>query len=134
MKPRLHDRNNPLSTKETKQYKTLLVALEMLERGYTFANIDLYRSDYKMFVVDHDRKALIPPFSVIEGLGQSVAKSICDAREETDAYGKKKRFISKQDLLERASRLSQSLMKKLDDLGVLQGLSEKNQASLFEFL
>ena len=133
-KPRLHDRNNPLSTKETKQYKTLLVALEMLERGYTFANIDLYRSDYKMFVVDHDRKALIPPFSVIEGLGQSVAKSICDAREETDAYGKKKRFISKQDLLERASRLSQSLMKKLDDLGVLQGLSEKNQASLFEFL
>ena len=133
-KPRLHDRDNPLSTKETKQYKTLLVALEMLERGYTFSNIDLYRSDYKMFVVDHENKALIPPFSVIEGLGQSVAKSICDAREEVDAYGKKKKFISKQDLLERASRLSGSLVKKLDELGVLDGLSETNQVSLFEFM
>ena len=133
-KPRLHDRDNPLSTKETKQYKTLLVALEMLERGYKFANIDLYRSDYKMFVVDHEAKALIPPFSVIEGLGQSVAKSICDAREETDSYGKKKRFISKQDLIERAGRLSGTLVKKLDDLGVLDGLSETNQVSLFEFM
>ncbi|MBQ7243084.1 MAG: PolC-type DNA polymerase III [Bacilli bacterium] len=132
--PRMKDRDNPLSTKEVKQYKTLLVALEMLERGYKFSNIDLYRSDYKMFVVDHENKALIPPFSVIEGLGQSVAKSICDAREETNEYGEKKRFISKQDLLERASRLSNSLLKKLDDLGVLKGLSETNQVSLFEFL
>ncbi|MBR1846657.1 MAG: PolC-type DNA polymerase III [Bacilli bacterium] len=133
-RPRLKDRDNPLSNKEQKQYKTLLVALEMLERGYKFANIDLYRSDYKMFVVDHENKALIPPFSVIEGLGQNVAKSICDAREEKDEFGKPKRFISKQDLLERASRLSGSLLKKLDELGVLKGLSETNQVSLFEFM
>ena len=132
--PRLHDRENPLSTKETKQYKTLLIALEMLERGYKFANIDLYRSDYKMFVVDHENKALIPPFSVIEGLGQSVAKSICDAREEKNEYGEPKRFISKEDLLQRASRLSSSLLKKLDELGVLKDLSETNQVSLFEFI
>ena len=133
-KPRLFDRDNPLSTKETKQYKTLLVALEMLERGYKFANIDLYRSDYKMFVVDHENKALIPPFSVIDGLGQAAAKSICDAREEVDEFGKPKRFISKQDLLNRASRLSTALLKKLGDLGVLDGLSETNQVSLFEFI
>jgi len=131
--PRLHDRENPLSTKETKQYKTLLIALEMLERGYKFANIDLYRSDYKMFVVDHENKALIPPFSVIEGLGQSVAKSICDAREEKDGFGNAKRFLSKEDLLQR-TRLSNTLLKKLDELGVLTGLGEKNQLSLFEFL
>ena len=132
--PRLHDRDNPLSTKETKQYKTLLVALEMLERGYHFANIDLYRSDYKMFVADHENKALIPPFCVIEGLGQNVAKSICEAREEKDQYGKQKKFISKQDLLERCTRLSSSLVKKLDELGVLKGLSERNQATLFDFM
>ena len=131
--PRLKDRDNPLSSKETKQYKTLLIALEMLERGYKFSNIDLYRSDYKMFVVDHANKALIPPFSVIDGLGQSAAKSICDAREETNAYGEKKRFISKQDLSQR-TKLSTALLKKLDELHVLDDLSETNQVSLFEFM
>jgi len=131
--PRLKDRDNPLSTKETKQYKTLLIALEMLERGYKFSNIDLYRSDYKMFVVDHANKALIPPFSVIDGLGLSAAKSICDAREEKNAFGEKKRFISKQDLSQR-TKLSTALLKKLDELHVLDGLSETNQVSLFEFM
>ena len=131
--PRMHDRENPLSTKETKQYKTLLIALEMLERGYKFANIDLYRSDYKMFVVDHENKALIPPFSVIDGLGLSAAKSICEAREEKNEFGEPKRFISKEDLLQR-TKLSSALLKKLEELGVLTNLSETNQVSLFEFI
>lgn len=131
--PRLKDRDNPLSTKEQNQYKTLLVALEMLERGYKFLNIQLYRSDYKMFVVDHEHKGLIPPFSVIDGLGQNVGKTICEAREEKNEWGEKKKFISKQDLLQR-TRLSNTLLKKLDDLGVLEGLSETNQVSLFEFM
>ena len=133
-KPRLHDNVNPLSAKEKNQYKTLLVALEMLERGYTFANIDLYRSDAKMFVCDHEKKCLIPPFIVIESLGENVARSICEAREETDPFtGEKHKFISKENLQDR-TRLSGTLIKKLEELGVLDGMGESNQGSLFDFL
>ena len=133
-KPRLHDNVNPLSAKEKNQYKTLLVALEMLERGYTFANIDLYRSEAKMFVCDHEKKCLIPPFIVIESLGENVARSICEARKEIDPFTKKERkFLSKQDLQDR-TRLSSTLVKKLEELGVLDGMGESNQGSLFDFL
>ncbi|MCR5348517.1 MAG: PolC-type DNA polymerase III [Bacilli bacterium] len=133
-RPRMKSRDNPLSTKETDQYKTLLVAVEMLQRGYKFLPLDLYRSDAKMFLVDHERGALIPPFSVIDGLGLSAAQSICEAREEVGYDGKKRPFISKQDLLDRASKLSSAHLKKLDELGVLSGLSEKNQGSIFDFM
>ena len=132
--PRLNDRKNPLSTKERRQYDTLLIALEMLERGYHFENIDLYRSDSKMFVVDHKNKALIPPFRVIAGLGESAAGGICAAREELDMNGNKKPFLSKEDLLRRAKGLSQTNLNDLNELGVLDGLGETNQISLFEFM
>ena len=120
-----------LSSKEKNQLKTLYVALEMLERGYHFEKIDIYRSDYKMFVVDHERKALIPPFCVIDGLGENAGKSLCEAREEVDERGRKKPFLSKQDLLRRATKLSSTHLKKLDELGALEGLGESDQMTLF---
>ena len=108
---------------------SLLVALEMLERGYKFSNIDLYRSDAKMFVVDHENKALIPPFSVISGLGVAAGQSIVDARKE---LGDRK-FLSKEDLLRRATKLNGTNLNDLDKLGVLDGLGDTNQMSLFDF-
>ena len=140
LKARMGDRQNPLSNKEENIYKTLLIALEMLERGYRFANIDLYRSDWHMFVVDEKNKALIPPFSVIDGLGDSAAKSVCEARLMRDRFGnivcdengnpRIKEFISKRDLLNR-TKLNGTNVDKLDALGVLEGMSEENQLTLF---
>ena len=141
LRARMGDRANPLTNKEDNIYKTLLIALEMLERGYHFANIDLYRSDWHMFVVDEERKALIPPFTVIDGLGDNAAKSICEARLLYDRNGnvvydengkpKFKEFISKRDLLNRAAKLNSTSVEKLSALGVLDGLSEENQLTLF---
>lgn len=131
---RAGSRDNPLSNKEAAMLDSLQVAIEMLERGYHFENFDLYRSDAKMFVVDHEKKSLIPPFNVIDGLGLSAANSIIEAREEKDSEGNKKPFLSKEDLLSRASKLNSSNLKKLEEFGVLDGLGETNQMSLFEFL
>ena len=39
-------------------------------------------------------------------------------------------FLSKEDLIER-TQLSNTLLKKLDDLGVLKGLDDSNQMTLF---
>ena len=134
LKARQSDRTNPLSNKEAAILDTLLVALEMLERGYHFENIDLYRSSAKMFVVDHERKALIPPFVVIDKLGGAAAQSIIDAREEKDSEGNTRPFLSKEDLLSRSSKLNGSNLKSLEEFHVLDGLGETNQISLFEFM
>ena len=121
---RSNDRNVKPSKKDLDTFSTLELALEMVLRGYHFSNIDINRSSATEFIVDtENRNAIIPPFTSIDGLGESVADSIVKAREEAP-------FLSKEDLLKRSS-LSVSLMKKLDALGALEGLQEENQLSLF---
>ena len=122
-KPRLS--GEKLSPKESEQLKTLINALEMVQRGYSFANLDLYRSDATKFVVDYERKVLIPPFITIDNLGESAAQSVVEARQEGD-------FFSKEDLLRR-TKLSSTNVQDLSDMGVLDNLSESDQLSLFDF-
>ncbi len=113
-----------VSSKEVQLLTTLESCLEMIARGYRFANIDLYQSLATQFSVSKDsEKVIIPPFTVLDGLGENVAKSIVEARKNGE-------FISKEDLMNRSS-ISSTLVKKLSALGVLDDLQEKNQLSLF---
>ena len=114
-----------LTPKEEEQYKTLQIALEMVQRGYKFENISLYRSHYTNFVVDHENKALIPPFTTIDGLGENNAITVVEERA-------KRPFTSKEDLLRR-TKLTQTNVKDLSDMGVLDELDESDQMSLFDF-
>ncbi len=128
----LHDydvrrsRKEEISNKEEEIEETLRLALEMAERGYTFANIDIERSDATKFKIDREKKQLIPPFKVVDGLGDTVAQSIIDARNE-------KPFISKDDFSKR-SKISSTNVKVLEKLGALDKLSDTNQISLFDFM
>ena len=122
---RSKNRDHPLDNKEKNIEQTLIMSLEMVERGYHFENIDLYRSEASMFVCDHEKKALIPPFKVIDGLGDAASSTVIEARKEG-------RFLSKEDLLKR-TKLSKTHIESLTQMGVLDGLGETNQMSLFEF-
>ena len=110
--------------KEIDIYNTIEVCYEMVSRGYRMTNIDLYKSLATEFRVnpenDHE---IIPPFKILDGLGDNVAVSIVEAREERP-------FLSKEDLVDR-TQISQTLMKRLSDLGVLKDLDDSNQVSLF---
>ena len=117
--------NVKLSPKEAEQLKTLINALEMVQRGYSFSNIDLYRSDASNFVVDYETKSLIPPFITIDGLGENNAITVVEER-------KKGEFFSKEDLLRR-TKLTSTNVQDLADMGVLDGLNESDQLSLFDF-
>ena len=117
--------NEKLSPKEQEQLKTLINALEMVQRGYRFANIDLYRSDATKFVVDYETKSLIPPFITIDGLGENNAITVVEARNDGE-------FFSKEDLLRR-TKLTTTNVQDLADMGVLDGLNESDQLSLFDF-
>ena len=118
------DAKNEVSKKDKDIYSTLELALEMVLRGYRFSNISLMKSQSKTFIVDKDQKnTIIPPFTSIDGLGESVGNSVVEERE-------KRPFLSKQDLRERTS-LSDTLIKRLEAMGVLDDLQDENQMSLF---
>ncbi len=126
---RMNDRftSNPASNKERSLFDTLEVCEEMLARGYRIGNVDLYRSRATQFITDpDDKKVIIPPFIVIDGLGANVARSIEDARAKGD-------FLSKEDILKR-TQLSATLLRKLEVLGCLDGMQESNQMSLFDLM
>ncbi len=121
----LNDRTQKTVKKDEDLHAMLEVCIEMFERGYKFGNIDLYKSKAKEFIVDKENGLLIPPFVVIDGLGDAAAESVVEARKDGE-------FSSKEDLLKR-TKLNGTNVEDLDSIGVLKGLGETDQMSLFEF-
>ena len=125
IKRKKNNRVEKVSPKEKDLFSMLKVAIEMAERGYKFANIDLYKSKATEFVVDKENNCLIPPFVVLDGLGESAAESIVEARKD----GK---FTTKEELLKR-TKLNNTNVEDLSALGVLDGLGDTAQMTLFDF-
>ncbi|MGV3464697.1 MAG: PolC-type DNA polymerase III, partial [Heyndrickxia sp.] len=117
----INEKGLDASTKEKSLLTVLEIALEMVERGFHFQKVDLYRSSAKEFVIDGD--SLIPPFNSIPGLGTNAALNIVKAREEGE-------FLSKEDLQQRG-KVSKTIIEYLDKHGCLEDLPEQNQLSLF---
>jgi DNA polymerase-3 subunit alpha (Gram-positive type) len=115
------DKGNMASPKEKNMLTILELCLEMVERGFRFKQVDLYRSEATRFTVDGD--ALIPPFTAIPGIGSNAALNLVKAREERP-------FLSKEDLQAR-SKLSKTVVDYLEQQGCLANLPETNQLSLF---
>lgn len=126
----IHDlkKNKPSEYSKTDENveRTLEISLEMMDRGFSFENIDLYKSDATNFVVDYEKNALIPPFKVIAGLGDNAAISIIEARKNGN-------FTSVEDLMKR-TKLNNTHIQVFKELGILKDLPEKNreQLSLFD--
>jgi len=66
---------------------------------------------------------IYPPFNAIDGLGDTVAKNIVAERD-------KGKFISIEDVQKRA-KVSQTLIDKMKEMGILDGMPDSNQLSLF---
>ena len=115
--------NRSISTKESDEYATLLLALEMTARGFTFLPIDITKSDHRDFLVTEDKKSLIIPFKALESLGENTAKSIVEAREVSN-------FTSKKDVMRR-TKINSTVFEKMDQLGVFGDLPEDDQLGLF---
>lgn len=114
-----------ISTKHEQIAATLMIVLEMAQRGYQILNIDLEKSLAKQFVIDEERKGIIAPFIVLDGVGENAANSIVEAREE-------RMFVSQKDLQER-TKITGTNLNDLRRLNVLKGIPETDQLSLFDF-
>jgi len=113
-----------VSSKEEEYIGSLEVAYEMTSRGLGFSALSLNESMATEFKVDplHPNQ-LIPPFTIVDGLGENVANSVLEARKNGP-------FMSKEDLQTR-TLLNTTHLKKFEQYGLLQHLDDQNQMSLF---
>lgn len=88
---------NDRKVKDDQLLQTLELAREMYARGLSISNISLTKSLATEWVIDYEHNALIPPFTVVGGLGEAVATEIVNARNESE-------FISKEDFRKRGGR------------------------------
>ena len=109
------------SPKEVSSISTLQLINECYARRIRFLPIDIEKSHSFMFLPEDG--AIRLPFSSLPGLGENAAANIIAAREEAP-------FFSIEDLQIRA-KLSKSVIEVLRSNGVLKGLSETDQLSLF---
>ena len=118
----IQEKGYDATNKENGQAESLKLALEASARGIKFLNVDLYKSEAKVWVVNSD-KEIYPPFSAIDGLGETVAKNIVDERN-------KRAFMSIEELQKRA-KISTAIVDKMRLMGIFDGMDESNQLSLF---
>lgn len=115
--------NRLANDKDKNTHYALLVALEMVARGYRFVKMDIAKSDANNFQVSKDRQALLIPFSALDSLGEATAISIVEARKESP-------FTSKRDVMRR-TKLNATLFARMEELGVFGNLPEDDQLGLF---
>jgi DNA polymerase-3 subunit alpha (Gram-positive type) len=118
----LRSGENKLSSKEKGLVPIIEIAHEMYARGFAIENISLEESMSYDWKINVEKKSLIPPFSIIDGIGETVCLSIVNARNE-------KRFLSIEDL-SRRTLLNQTNLKKMDELKITNHLGKTNQMSL----
>ncbi|MCL2168805.1 MAG: PolC-type DNA polymerase III [Defluviitaleaceae bacterium] len=108
--------------KEEKSVSLLELVNEMYARGLKFAPLDLYTASADKFIITED-KALMPPLCAVAGLGAAVAEMIVETRKDGE-------FYSIDDLKER-TKVNKNVVQLLKDNGVLDGMPETEQLSLF---
>ncbi len=109
------------TAKEKSLFTILEVANEMYLRGIQFVPIDLYKSDVKRFKITDE--GILPPICALPGLGNTVARNIISERNKGE-------FSSIEDLRRRA-KVTKNVIQILKENGVLRGLQETDQISLF---
>ncbi len=112
------------SPKDDGLYKDMRIVQEMYARGFNFTPIDLYKAQAKYFSIVDGK--IMPSFTAIDGLGDKNAELI-----EYEAA--KDKFLSKEDFAKR-TKTSQTLVETMSRLGILEGMTESNQISLFDMM
>ena len=102
---------------------TLEVVYEFYRRGFSFQQVDIYRSDASTFLIDGN--SLIPPLTALPGLGLTAAQDIVRERELGP-------FSSTEDLSLRCQKVSKAVIDILEKNGALSSLPKSDQISMFD--
>ena len=108
------------NVKEKAKGSVLEVCREMILRGFSFKNVDIFKSNANRFTIEGN--SLRVPLNKVPGLGEKVATSI-------EAERSIKPFKSIEDLKNR-TLINKTHLKILRDLGAFKNLPENDQITL----
>ncbi len=110
--------------------REMRMAQEMYARGFEFWPLDIYQADdVNCLIIDGK---IMPPFDSVEGVAGKAASQIKEAVKELRKDDPNAKFISKEDLRLR-SGIGKSTIEKMSALGILDGMPESSQLSIFDF-
>ncbi|HIY54691.1 MAG TPA: PolC-type DNA polymerase III [Candidatus Dorea merdavium] len=115
-------RSDSLSKKEQDTMKDMHIVQEMYARGLEFLPLDIYRARATKFQIIDGK--LMPPLSSIDGMGDKAAEAVEEASKDGP-------YLSRDDFRQR-TKASKTVIDYMAELGLLAGLPESNQLSLFE--
>ena len=115
-------RSDSLSKKEQDTMKDMHIVQEMYARGLEFLPLDIYRARATKFQIIDGK--LMPPLSSIDGMGDKAAEAVEEASKDGP-------YLSRDDFRQR-TKASKTVIDYMAELGLLTGLPESNQLSLFE--
>ena len=115
-------KGNEATAKDNEMMSTMQLVREAIARGVQFLPVDLMKSDSKAFLPENGKIRM--PLNSLPGLGDTAAEKIVETRDNNTIY-------SIQELREK-SGISKSIVELLRKNGVLNGLTETNQLSLFD--
>ncbi len=118
----IQEKGNTATTKEKNKLTVLELVIEFYARGFNFLPIDIYKSDAKNFLIEGN--GLIPPFNSLQGLGITAAQGIVEGRKGIEEFKTIEEF---NDL----TGLGKTLTELLKENGILEGIPETNQLTLF---
>ena len=108
--------------KDDKDYATLQIVNEMMARGIGVLPVDIYKSAAKTFLVEDGKIRL--PFSSLAGVGDAAAISLAEEGK------KNKDYLSVEDI-QIKTKVTKAVIETLASVGVLDGIPESSQMSLF---
>ena len=111
------------SQKELDIHEALLIVYEMLCRRIKFLPARYNKSRAESYVIENNNLRL--PFLAIAGCGDTAARQLYEAVKSGD-------FISIEDLKNK-SGLNTTVMERLTEMDVFEGLPQSAQMSLFDF-
>jgi DNA polymerase-3 subunit alpha (Gram-positive type) len=117
----IENKGNEATAREKNLQIILELAVEMDFRGIPILKVDLQKSEATSFMLTP--QGLLPPFTSLQGLGETAARSIVALRSENG--------ITSVEDLRISAKLSKTVIEILDRHGCLQGLPEENQLSFF---
>ena len=116
------DSSVKMTSKQENTLKDLKIAEEMYARGYDFCLIDIFKARaHHCQIIDGK---IMPRLDCIDGLGDKAADGVTDAASDGP-------FLSIDDFIDR-TKVSKTVTDHMVELGLLEGLPQSNQLSLFD--